>query len=121
MSQHCHFILFAAKSGDVSIGTVTTPNSKLHVRGDAYFIGDSGTKGFNFSSYWGCPVLLPELNHSMYIGLYNNEMLSIRSQYLFVNGVYISSDQSLKENISSIPNALTRISKIQGYNYDLKA
>ncbi|MEN8157267.1 MAG: tail fiber domain-containing protein [Bacteroidota bacterium] len=113
--------LKVVQSGDVGIGTVTTPTSKLHVDGDSYFIGSSASKGFYFTSYYGCPVIKPELNHSMYIGLYNNQIFSIRTKYLYVSNLPVYSDQSLKENILPITNSLARISKINGYNYDLKA
>jgi len=113
--------LYIPSSCGLRIGGNGTPRKMLDIDGYSYFSCKPANSGFYFENYSTAPIILPQWAHSMYLGRYDRELWVIYTEYLRVQGVWISSDQKIKENIRPITNSLDKITKIQGYNFDYKA
>jgi hypothetical protein len=109
-------------NGNVLIGPKwTTPSQKLLVNGLSSFTCYPASSGFSFDSYSSAPMITPQWNNSMYLGRSDKQLWRVYTRYLHVNGVLITSDKKLKENIRPLESSMNNILKLNPVKYDYKA
>jgi len=124
----------AAATGNTAIG------GTLGVTGAATFINTltvNGTSNFKSSLFdlgshdavmdysAGEPTFRPIDDSWGYLGTGTKrwwEVYAVRiyGNYLYANGVQITSDEKIKENLRSFSGSLNKISQLKGYQYDIK-
>ncbi len=107
--------------GQVRIGAAADPRHGFDVDTDAYFSCLPALAGFYFENYGNAAIILPQWNHSMYLGRSDRELWRIYTEYISVQGVWLTSDKKLKENIRPLTGSLNNLSKLKAVKFDFKA
>jgi hypothetical protein len=122
-------------TGNVGIGTTPSSGPKLNVSGGAVFSGGAtihGTASISNLSGYSChfsgelgglyigdhdsrKAIYPSFNNTCNLGLSTNAFSEI-----WRYSCSSPSDKRQKENIKNITNALEKVNKLQGVNYDYK-
>jgi hypothetical protein len=109
-------------NGNVLIGPKwTTPSQKLYVNGLSSFTCYPASSGFSFDSYSSAPMITPQWNNSMYLGRSDRQLYRVYTRYLHVDGVLVTSDKKLKENIRPLESSMNNILKLNPVKFDYKA
>ncbi|MDR2927964.1 MAG: tail fiber domain-containing protein [Cytophagaceae bacterium] len=127
-SQKLHVEGNAYLSGRVDIGDVITSSYKLTVKGRVLFDfgGDLifGSKAHVISSDipmsdpFVASTAYPAINNSIYLGAVNNRFARLYTYTVNYHTLVQNSDMRLKENITPCPPLLSKLNKVQAYNYN---
>jgi len=109
-------------NGNVTIGNISNPTSKLQVNGNASFDGWTDIfidwSGVGVGS--GTPTIYPENDGWLQLGKPGKQLGKL---YIWSTGCMIygnTSDERLKENITPLVNPIEKIKLISGYYYNFK-
>jgi len=72
----------------------------------------------NINHYYSTVQIVPDENNSAYLGLYGQQFSAIYGSAIYANGSYLGSDKRIKENFRNIDQALPKILKMKGQEYD---
>jgi len=97
------------------------PRYLFDVNGHSYFSCIPASSGFYFVNYSSAPIILPQWNNNMYLGRSDRQLFRIYTRYLHVDGVLVTSDKKLKENIRPLESSINNILKLSPVKYDYKA
>lgn len=97
------------------------PRSLFDVNGQSYFSCIPASSGFYFTNYSNQPMILPQWNAALLLGRSDRQLWRVYTKYLHVNGVLVTSDKKLKENIRPLESSMNNILKLNPVKYDYKA
>ncbi|MFH1866584.1 MAG: tail fiber domain-containing protein [Patescibacteria group bacterium] len=124
-------------------GSLYVQGSELGVNGELYVCGSSGCTHFAYDNgggtnylrgptyfnsvlydennpgYYVDPASTSRLNYGVYDNLYSYGWMQSATA-MYAPAFYYSSDESLKKNISIIPNALDKVLKLEGVSFEWK-
>ena len=113
-------------NNNVLIGTnlYGGPDYTLDVRGNGYFSCSPAPCGFYFTTTMEntdyVATLLPQWSNSVRIGASGQQLYQLYTKYLYVNGVYVTSDVKTKENIRPMESTLDKMNKLNLIKFDYK-
>ncbi len=108
-------------ANNVTIGSTLETTFNLEVHGEAKFRCNTNN-GIYFKEYAiNHPIIQPQWNNNMYLGISTKRLYKIYTQYLVVDGVYITSDRAIKENIRPMSGALDALCSLPVVVFDFKA
>jgi len=112
--------------------TTTAPTEQFYLNGGTYINCFPATSGLSIVNYnntlasgatFDEPAILPQWANSAWLGIPTRQFFRIYSRELYANlGLLIASDSNLKTNIVPISSdsAISKITRMKGYNYDYK-
>jgi hypothetical protein len=128
-SSGCYAQINMNSSGKVLLGSGSPdPLYQFYVNGSSYFTcsvapATPPTHGFSIEPYTSSqlPLIRPYTDNTMYLGNSTSKLKYIYTYNLNVNGVWITSDLKLKENIRPLTGSLNTISKLNPVKFDYKS
>lgn len=111
-----------SSNGNVGIGDLWggNPRYKFDVNVESYFSCYPASSGFYFTYSGSQPMILPQWNGALFLGRSDRQLWRIYTRYLHVNGVMVTSDKKIKENIRPLTGSLNNILKLNPIKYDYK-
>ena len=108
--------------GSVGIGEFWggNPRQPFDVNVESYFSCYPASSGFYFTYYGSQPMILPQWTGALFLGRSDRQLWRIYTRYLHVNGVMVTSDEKIKENIRPLTGSLNNILKLNPIKYDYK-
>ena len=111
--------------------TTTAPTEQFYLNGGTYINCFPATSGLSIVNYnntlasgatFDEPAILPQWANSAWLGTPTRQFFRVYSRELYSSGLLLVSDSNLKTNIVPIPSdsAISKITRMKGYNYDYK-
>lgn len=109
-------------NGWVGVGDLWggNPRNKFDVNVESYFSCYPASSGFLFTYSGTQPMILPQWNGALFLGRSDRQLWRIYTRYLHVDGVMVTSDKKIKENIRPLTGSLNNILKLSPIKYDYK-
>jgi len=107
-------------AGKVKVGAGYTSGTRnFEVTGSATFFCYPASSIY-FEDYNNFATMYPAWGNSMYIGKSANEVYRIYTHEIRVNGLFLSSDSTIKENIKPLTGSLQKLKELKPVKYDIK-